>query len=393
MSGRQAYSLDEIKSMLLERRHAVAQHYAPVAQGSYTDASQYWTLNPGRADRNVGSFVVYLEGAKAGRWADYATGEHGDLIDLIRLWQGGSLRDAIREARAFLGLQNDSPEDVARRKEAAERAKRLAAEAKAKDVEQKQRKSKSALALWLSGSLIAGTPAEFYLRDTRLIDLRQLGYQPKSLRFHPALTYKHFDRETGEVWEGRYPALLAIVNDGQGKAVACHRTWLAMNDRGLWDKAPVPVPKKVLGDYAGGSIHLWRGLYPSGGRNKPLADAPPGSKVLITEGVEDGLSAAVLMPSARIVVAISLSNLGNVILPRNIAEVTLIADRDENPEARAALDRAIRAHAKAGRVVRLWQNQSGGKDLNDALRAAVMARREAEATPKTGGTDAGSVMA
>ena len=372
MSERQIYSLAEIKAMLHQQRHAVAHHYAPAAQGSYTDGGLYWTLNPGRADRSVGSFVVTLEGAKAGRWNDYATGEHGDLIDLIALSLGCSLTDAVREARSYLGLAHHSPEDAARHKAAAERAQRLAAEAKAKDREAKERKRKGALALWLSGNAqIKGTPVDHYLREARSIDLSLLGRQPGALRYHPACTYRHLDRETGEVWEAVLPAMLAIANDGQGRPVACHRTWLARRPDGLWDKAPVPKAKKVLGDYAGASIHLWRGLAPSGGKGKPLADAPEGSHVFIAEGIEDALSAAILLPEARVISAISLSNFGGVVLPPTIASVTLIADRDESDGARQALDRAIAAHQRAGRSVRVWRNTDGGKDLNDALRARM----------------------
>ena len=376
---RQTYSLEEIKGMLLAQRHAVAQHYAPPAPGSYMDGGQYWTLNPGRADNSVGSFVITLEGPKAGRWNDYAmsgSGSHGDLIDLIALSLGCSLSDAVREARAYLGLQTDSPEDVARRKAAAERALRHAAQAKAQAAAERERRAKGALALWLSGEAqIKGTPVEYYLRDTRCIDLAQLGRQPGALRFHPCVRYRHLDRKTGEVWQGEYPAMLAIVNDGQGRAVACHRTWLAPNGRGGWDKAPVPKAKKVLGDYAGTCIHLWRGIGPRGGKGKPLSDAPEGSHVFISEGIEDALSAAILLPEARIVAAISLSNFGGVVLPPAVTGVTLIADNDPKPEQREALQHAVAAHQRAGRTVRVWQNHDGGKDLNDALRARILQER------------------
>lgn len=370
MNDRQTYSLAEIKAMLLAQRHAVARHYAPPATGSYDDVGQYWTLNPGRADRSVGSFVVTLEGAKAGRWNDYATGEHGDLIDLIALSLGCNLSDAVREARSWLGLAHDSPEDVARRKAAAERALRLAAEAKAKGAEAKERRRKGALALWLSAEAqIKGTPVDHYLRDARGIDLALLGRQPGALRFHPSCRYRHLDRETGEVWDADLPAMLAIANDGQGRPVACHRTWLARRPDGRWDKAPVPKAKKVLGEYAGGSIHLWRGIGPRGGKGKPLSDAPEGSHLFIAEGIEDALSCAIALPDARVISAISLSNFGGVALPATIASVTLIADQDEGKDARAALDRAIAAHQRQGRTVRVWRNGEGGKDLNDALRA------------------------
>ena len=150
-----------------------------------------------------------------------------------------------------------------------------------------------------------------------------------------------------------------------------HRTWLARRPDGLWDKAPVPKAKKVLGDYAGASIHLWRGIGPRGGKGKPLADAPQGSHVFVAEGIEDALSAAIALPDARVISAISLSNFGGVVLPPAVTSVTLIADQDEGEAARKALDRAISAHQRQGRTVRVWRNGEGGKDLNDALRARL----------------------
>jgi len=377
MTARQTYSLEEFKAMLLDQRHRVVAHYAPAAPGSYTLGGQYFTLNPGRADRNVGSFMVNLDGPMMGRWKDFATGQHGDLLDLIELSLGCSRQDAFREARGFLGLQSDAPEDVARRKAAAERAQRLAAEARAKDAEARARKRKAALALWLAArERIAGTPVEHYLRDERGIDLAALGRQPRALRFHPDCYHRHVDPETGEVFEGSYPAMLAIVNDAAGQPIACHRTWLAFHG-GRWTKAPVPKPKKVLGDYAGGAIHLWTGLGPRGGKGRRLAEAEPGSHVYLSEGIEDALSCVMILPEARVLAAISLSNFGAVKLPSTIAEVTLIADQDDGAQAQDMLKRAIAAHAKAGRRVRVWQNAEGGKDLNDALKARIEGQKGA----------------
>lgn len=383
--GRHLHSIEEIKGMLLDRRHEVARHYAPPAQGSYEDRGAYFTLNPGRADRCVGSFVIWLDGAKVGKWTDFATGQHGDLLDLIALAMGGTIIDALREARGWLGLAHDTPADTARRAAAAERGRRLAAEARRKDAEQRERRRRGAVALWLSGTeRIAGTPAEYYLRDRRGIDLAALGRQPRALRFHPRVRYHHVDRETGEVIQGEWPAMLALVTDAKGQPTACHRTWLARDPRnGRWDKAPLPKAKKVLGDYAGAAIHLWAGTGPRGGKPGPLRDATPGQHLFIAEGIEDALSGAVALPDQRFWAAVSVSNFAGVVLPDTVARLTIIADQDEGPEAQAELARAIRVHAAAGREVRVWKNTEGGKDLNDALRRRVEEQREKE------GRDAG----
>lgn len=366
---RDTLTIDDIKAALFDRRWEVAEHYAPRAPGAHVERGAYFTLNPGRADRTVGSFVVWLEGPSAGRWRDFATGQHGDLIDLIALSLGCPLKDAVREARGFLGLASEAPEDVARRREAAERARRHAAEAQARLAEDRARASRAALALFLEArERIAGTPAEAYLRDSRGVDLARLGRQPRAIRFHPACRWQETDPATGEVQEARRPAMLALAVDGNGRPVACHRTYLEWHG-GRWIKARVRQPKKVLGPFAGASIHLWRGIGPRGGAGRPLAEAEPGSRVYITEGIEDALSVATVLPEARVLAAISLGNLGRISLPSQIGEVVLVADNDEGASARAELDRAVAAHAKAGRRVRLWKARAG-KDINDALRAA-----------------------
>lgn len=369
---RQMLTIDELKDMLLAQIGQVAYHYAPPVAGSYEDKGRYFTLNPGRADRSVGSFYIQLSGPKAGRWTDHATGQFGDVIDLIALHLGCSTADAVREARSYLGLQSASPEDIARRRAAAERAKQQRAEAERVAAEERERRRQRAKALWLSGQAgLRGTPAAAYLRDRRGIDLEAMGRQPGSLRFLASCRYHHIDQQTGEVIEGDWPAMLASVTSRRGEMIACHRTWLAIAQDGRWDKAPVPKPKKVLAEFGGGWIPIWSGAGARGGKAGPLSQAPAGTTVYITEGIEDALSVAALLPEARVLAAISLSNLASVDLPPQVARVVIVGDQDANPEARAALDRAVAAHRKAGRACGLWLNAHGGKDINDALRAAA----------------------
>jgi hypothetical protein len=383
---RPTYSVAEISQMLADRAQDVAETYAPRASGAYVDGSQYWTLNPGRADNSVGSFVIEISGPRAGKWRDFAMsgqGAHGDLLDLIRLSLNCTMVEALREARQYLGLMSDSPEDIRRRKDAAELAKRRREEARAEQAEAALRKSRNAKGLWLAAQQgLRGTPVDHYLREARRINLEGLGRQPGALRYAPALRYQHIDPSTGEIFEGSYPALVALVTDLRGNDLAVHRTWLAYDGaRGRWDKAPVPKAKKVYGDYRGGAIHLSRGADtgPRGGRGPALRDCAPGTHVFIAEGIEDALSVLMVLPDVRVLAAISLSNLASVELPANVSRVTLVADQDEGAQAQRALQVAIDSHARAGREVRLWKNRHGGKDLNDALRAAQAAHEEGAA--------------
>lgn len=358
--------------MLLAQLPDIAYHYAPPATGAYEDKGLYFTLNPGRADKSVGSFCVHLTGPKAGRWNDYATGDHGDIFDLIKLNLNCDMAAAMREARAMLGLNTNDPAVARQREQAAARAKdnrRRAARTAAEDA---KRRAANAHRIWLSATpSIANTPAEFYLRDRRGIDLRQLGRAPGALRYMDECYYKHIDPKTGEIIQGKYPAMVAIVNNNKGEAVACHRTYLGVAKDGMWDKADLPKTKMVLGDFGGCWINLWKGTRPDGKNPKTLTACDAGTVVFMAEGIEDALTAAILLPDARHIAAISLSNLASVQLPVNVAEIVLIADQDAAPEAQAALQRAIVTHKKAGRRVRIYKNETGGKDLNDAWRETV----------------------
>jgi hypothetical protein len=364
---RQSYTIDELKRMLAERVEDVAARYAPAAPGSYVDKGVYYTLNPGRADRRVGSFVINFGGPRRGHWHDFATAEHGDMLDLIQLALGCDIRDALREARQFLGLQSQSPEDVARRKAQLEAAKARRAEAERQAREDAAAIAKRAHGLWLAAEVPSPHgPVARYLRDTRGIELDRLPRWPQAIRYMPQCFWTETDPETGEVLEAKLPAMVAAVNLGK-RIVALHRTYLEMRSDGSWGKAPVAKAKKVMGEYRGGAIRVWAGLGPKGGHPVALNKAGPDQHVFLTEGIEDALTAAMLLPEARILAAISLSNLAAVELPRNVSRVTLIADRDEGAQAQEALQRAIEAHARAGREVRLWQppEGSGAKDLND----------------------------
>lgn len=383
---RQMVSLDEIKDALLAQIDRVVDRYAPPAPGSYRRGHDYFTLNPGRADRSVGSFVVHVGGAKAGRWVDFATGDKGDLIDLIALHNGCDLRSAVTEARAFLGLDTETPELRRQREEAVARARARRAQAEKDAARQVERRRKAAEALWLSAEpKIEGTPVDLYLRG-RGIQLDALGHRPGAIRYHAACRYlwteDWTDPETGEVTQRRLervmPAMLSAIVKGP-RIIDCHRTYLAIRPDGTWGKAPLPDAKKVLTDYTGGAVRLCGGLGPRGGRLR-LAEAPAGSRVFIAEGIENGLSLMALralagQPPAFVVAAGMVANLAHVELPDTVAEVVICADNDTGEQARAQVEKAVAAHAARGRVVRVWRSEIPGEDLNDALRRVLAGER------------------
>lgn len=52
------------------------------------------------------SLGVHLTGDKAGVWADFSTGESGDMLDLWAMAKGMDLGEAIRDAKAWLGIHD-----------------------------------------------------------------------------------------------------------------------------------------------------------------------------------------------------------------------------------------------------------------------------------------------
>src|SRR5580704_4548397 len=107
----------DLARRLARDAEAVCRHYLSNGQR----CGRYWVAGdvmntPGR------SLYVRLQGPEsgpgaAGKWTDAATGEHGDLLDLIaRNRDLDCLRDVLDEARTFLSLpQPDSPQRAAQR--------------------------------------------------------------------------------------------------------------------------------------------------------------------------------------------------------------------------------------------------------------------------------------
>ena len=329
--------------------------------------------------------AIHVGPSRPGVWCDYGgrTDDRGDALDLVaKALFNGDKGEAVKWAKGWLGLDSSDPQAMKTQRRRAEQKKQSQKDASAKN-------KKKAFAIWLaSQEKLRDTPADLYLRG-RGIDLSRLGRQPRALRFHPKL----------DNWEGldpkrdqarRLPALVAAINNAKGETVAVHRTWLkpalgaqAVDGRALWTKADLKDPKMTLGRYRGGAIRLWRGwridpetgeiaLDPETGEPKfapPLKNAPEGSSVVLTEGIEDGLTIALAAPEYRVLVAVSLANMGSLDLPPQISDVIIAADNDA-PGSRAAeqLDRAVEHFRSAGRRVRLARAPEGHKDMNDLVK-------------------------
>lgn len=309
------------------------------------------------------SLAVHIGAARCGTWKDFSGGavggrDRGDLLWLIACALfGGELGKAVAWAKSWLNLDDGQlradPARIERHKlELAAAAERRAAEA----AEKAKRSQASARKRWHAGMPIAGTIVETYLKG-RAIDFRALGRMPGALRFHPKV--QHGYGEDAIVM----PAMLAAVTALDGTHVATHRTWLKPDGSGkAGPEDGIAKPKKVLGPFEGAHIPIWKGAC----GDMPLRDIPAGTDVYVSEGIEDGGTAACADPSLRIVAGISVGNIGALQLPPQIGWLVILAQNDPpRSDAEKALHRAIAAQRARGRKVKVARPpRSAGKDLN-----------------------------
>lgn len=358
--NRDRTKLNDMKAAAKARIAELCRLILPPA-GAYVWKGYYFSLNPGRADRHVGSFFVWLSGDAAGGWRDMATGEQGDVIDLVALALSLDRGGAIRWLMDWTGTGQLSRRELeaarARWRQQQADAERAAAE----ELEAQRRRAKG---LWLACRPLEPpadgappSPAWAYLTRARAIDFSAFGRVPSLLRWSPGL--RHTD--SGQV----LPCLVAGIVDAAGKLTGVHRTWLAPDGSG---KADVSPPRKVWPrGIAGGVIWLSRGASSLG----PVEAGRRGERGLVIygEGVEDGLTAAMGDPTARTAAALSLANLGA--LPDMACADAYLVLRDNDwgkPDAAARFDSAIARMRSWGKPVD-WIASPYGKDFNDLARA------------------------
>ena len=219
----------DLARRLAREAEAVCRHYLPHGRRR----GRYWVT--GDVDDTPGrSLYVRLCGpdsgpGAAGKWSDAATGEHGDLLDLIgRRRHLSRLADAIDEARAFLALPRRASADALPRRSRAPSGS-----------------PEAARRLFAAGRPVPGTPAETYLR-ARGITAR---LDWPALRFHPSVWYRESEAHPREAW----PALLAAVTDPAGTITGIQRSWL---DRTGTAKAPIADPRRALGHLLGNGVRF-----------------------------------------------------------------------------------------------------------------------------------------
>src|SRR6266446_7397214 len=101
----------ELVRRLAREAEAVCRYYLPSGRRE----GRYWLVGDVHNTPGRSMFVRLQESTKgpAGKWTDAATGEHGDLLDVIRESLGlRDFREVAEEARRFLKLPRTEPEFV-----------------------------------------------------------------------------------------------------------------------------------------------------------------------------------------------------------------------------------------------------------------------------------------
>jgi hypothetical protein len=99
----------ELVRRLADHAEAVCRHYLPSGRRQ----GNYWTVGDVRNVPGRSMFVRLRPSSKGppGKWMDAATGEHGDLLDVIRESLGlVDFKDVVEEARTFLAMPRPQSE-------------------------------------------------------------------------------------------------------------------------------------------------------------------------------------------------------------------------------------------------------------------------------------------
>ena len=291
----------ELSLRLARQAEAVCRHYLSAGRRE----GSYWRIGdvkntPGR------SMFVRLSGRQtgkgaAGKWTDAATGEHGDLLDVIReTCSFADFADVAAEARRFLGVSKSDaalPHAPVRRQSVS-------------DSISSEESTTAARRLFAASAQISGTLAERYLRERGITDFDGMD----ALRFHPNCYYRataeERDAKPAEAW----PAMIAVVTNLDGTITGVHRTWLDLSGR---YKAPVDTPRRSLGQLLGNGVRF--GI--------------AGDVMVAGEGIETMLSVCCVLPSMPMIAALSANHLTAIQFPPTLRRLYVARDNDAAGDA------------------------------------------------------------
>lgn len=322
--GRTSSRIADLSERLAQNAYAVCRHYLPAGRRE----GRYWMVGDvaGAHGRSLYVRLFETERGAIGNWVDAATGEHGDLIDLIRLNQRhGRLAETIDEAERFLSLPSPA-EDVQRNRAPGPPARAGLPTA--------------ALRLFAASKPITGTLAATYLQSRGITQLADL----PALRFHPHCYYRPNDDDVPGT-PGAFAALIASVTNDGGTQTGTHRTWL---DPSGCTKAAVASPRRSMGNILGNAVRF--------GHAQDV--------VGVGEGIETMLSLREVLPTLPMAAATSSSHLAAILFPPSLRHLYVARDRDMAGDA--AFSILIERTQAAG--IELLSLTPALGDFNDDLR-------------------------
>jgi Toprim domain len=380
--------ISDVVERLAANAEAVCRNYLPNGRRQ----GRYWHVGDVHGAPGRSLYVRLRPSGKgaAGKWTDSATGEHGDLLDIIRI--GRRLRsfpDAIDEARQFLGMpQGDNTRGQCGRKRNSTRPQDSAFCGHKPGVPEQDGDAatasklggtismdldlvNAARRLFMASIPINGTLAEIYLHKRGITDLIGLD----ALRFHPACLYpededadRNGDRHNphGTSPDICGPALIAAVSDADGWVTGVQRTWLdagaLVSDESLGPhlgKAIWSSPRRALGALLGGGV-----------RFGPSSIAGEADVLLAGEGVETMLSLRMVLPGIPMIAALSAAHLAAILFPTGLNRLYIAQDNDRAGRAATA---KLRARASNARIEAIALSPILDDFNTDLLRFGAMA--------------------
>jgi hypothetical protein len=326
----------ELARRLADRAEAVCRHY--LSNGRRV--GRYWLVGNVRNAPGRSMYVRLRDSSTsiAGKWTDAATGEHGDLLDVIRESCGLiDFRQVMDEARAFLGTPFSHPSPPTDSRGAV----------------MIRKSPEAARRLFEMSSSTANTVVEAYLAARGIVDL----CGTRQLRFHPRCYHSPDSHGTAETW----PAMIAAVTDLDGTITGVHRTWLDPRSNG---KAPLETPRRALGDLYGNAVRF----------------GVEGAVMAAGEGIETVLSLRQILPCMPMLAALSATHLAAIRFPSLLHRLYIIIDNDRAGRAAA---RTLAERARANSIQAIFVSPRLG-DFNedllilgaDALRVQVFRQME-----------------
>ena len=246
--------------------------------------------------------------ADIGIWKDFESGAGGGVLDLVV--HAGAATTRAEAARWVKDL--DGPAPVA--STASSSIRLTPSRTDTRDFARR---------IWNATEPIGGTVAAAYLES------RGVGHVVgvPALRFHPSIRHPNPDVP------GRFPALVAGVQDMHGAFLGIQRTFLDGAH-----KAAVEPARASLGPIAGGAVRL-----------APVSHG----RLLVGEGIETTAAAMRVLDLRQggAWAALSTSGLTALALPSDVHHVIIAADRDAGGAGQlAAAALAERLHADGLRV-------------------------------------------